>query len=224
MEINQRKTLQKTFLFQNINNKECICLINCISPQVKHFSKNEILLLTGDYVQDIGIILSGTAHAYLENINGSHIIMSNLKPMSIFGEILASTRTHKSPVTIQAMTDITAAFIEYQKVYTMCAIACLAHRTFLQNMLKTLGDKCFDLFDRINILREKTLRSKIMAYLYAMSSNGKTNTVTIPFTKTILADYLLANRSALSKELSKMELDGIISVRGREIMLLKIRK
>ena len=219
MEINQRKILQKSFLFQDINNDECIGLINCLAPQVKHFSKNEILLMAGDFVHHIGIILCGTAHVHLENVNGSHITMSTLKPMRVFGEALASTRTHKSPVTIHAMTDVTAAFIEYQKVYSMCVIACAAHRTFLQNMLKTLGDKCFDLFDRINIVREKSLRSKIMAYLYALSDSGKINTVKIPFTKTILADYLLVNRSALSKELRKMENDGIISVNGRIITL-----
>ena len=68
-------------------------------------------------------------------------------------------------------------------------------------------------------MREKTLRSKILAYLFALSDGGKTTTVTIPFTKTVLADYLLANRSALSKELSKMGRDGLIGVNGREVLL-----
>jgi DNA-binding MarR family transcriptional regulator len=36
----------------------------------------------------------------------------------------------------------------------------------------------------------------------------------------MLADYLLANRSALSKELRKMERDGFITVNGRKIELL----
>jgi len=39
----------------------------------------------------------------------------------------------------------------------------------------------------------------------------------IPFTKVMLADYLLANRSALSKELRKMENDGLITVNKRVI-------
>ena len=193
--------------------------ITCLSTQVKHFSKNDILLSTGDFVHQIGIVLSGTACAYLEHINGSQTIMSTLTPMSVFGEALVTTRTHKSPVTIHAMTDTTAVFIEYQKVYSMCATACKAHRVLLQNLLESLGNKCFYLFDRINILREKTLRSKIMAYLYTLSDNGEAATVTIPFSKTMLADYLLANRSSLSKELRKMESDGLIVVTGRVVEL-----
>ena len=221
MEVNHRAVLQKAVLFQDIGDDEFPNLINCLSIQVKHFSKNEIILLTGDSVHHIGIILAGTACAYLENVNGSQTLISNLTPMKVFGEVLVSTRTHKSPVTVYASSDVTTAFIDYQNVYSMCAAACPAHRILLQNMLKTIGDQYFYLFDRIAILREKSLRSRIMAYLYTLSGRGKATVVTIPFTKTLLADYLLANRSAVSKELCKMERDGIISVKGREIKLIK---
>ena len=221
MELSIRTILQKSVLFRDIGDEECSNLINCISPRVKQFAKNEIIILTGDSVTHIGIILIGTACAYIEHISGSQTIMSNLTPMSVFGEILVSTRTHKSPVTVYATSDVTAAFIEYQKVYSMCATACAAHRVFIQNLLKAIGDKYFLLFDRINILREKTLRARILTYLYALSEGGEKKTVTIPYTKTMLASYLLANRSALSKELRKMEHDGIIAVNGRKIEITK---
>ena len=224
MEACHREILQKSLLFQDINDEECANLINCLSPQKKYFSKNEAILLTGDSVHHIGIVLAGNACAYLEHVDGSQTLISNLTPLSVFGEVLVSTRTHKSPVTVYATSDVTAAFIEYRKVYSMCVTACVSHRMFLQNMLKTIGDKYFYLFDRINILSEKKLRSRIMAYLYALSSRGKDNAVTIPFTKTMLADYLLVNRSALSKELRKMENDGVISVNGREIKLIIERR
>ena len=223
MDIRHIKTLQKTFLFQGINDDESMNLISCLSPQVKSFSKNKILLLTGDSVHHIGIILSGTACAYLEHINGSQTIMSTLTPKSVFGEVLVSTRTQKSPVTVYATSDITAAFIEYKEIFSMCATACAVHRVFMQNLMKVIGDKYFSLFDRINILREKSLRSRIMAYLYSLSDRGKSVTVTIPCTKTMLADYLLVNRSALSKELRRMEDDGVIVFNGRKIELIFLK-
>ena len=219
MELSQKRIMQKALLFQNMGNDEYEALIGCLSPQVKHFSKNEIILLAGDFVYHIGIILTGTACAYLEHVSGSETLISNLSAMSMFGEILVSTRSHKSPVTIYATSDVTVVFIEYEKIYSKCATACAAYKILLHNMLQTIGDKYFNLFDRIAILREKTLRSKIMAYLYTLSDGGETARVKIPFTKTMLADYLLANRSALSKELRKMESDGLITVNGREIEL-----
>jgi len=219
MEKSHMAALRKAYLFQDMNEKDFSILINCLSPNVKHYSKNEIIFLTGEYVPYISIILSGTAHAYLEHINGSQTVMSILEPMRVFGEIIASTHTQISPVTVCAISDVSAVFIEFQKVCSMCAAACAVHRTLLQNMLRFIGDKYFYSFDRMNVLREKSLRSKIMAYLYTLSGNGRTTTVTIPFTKTMLADYLLANRSALSKELRKMENDGLITVNRREVIL-----
>jgi len=212
--------LRKAELFSRIASSHGHKLISCLSPHIRHYEKGEIILLSGDTIRHMGILLSGTAHAYLEHIDGSQIIMSRLKPMSVFGEILVSTRTHKSPVTIYATSDVAIAFIQYEGMLNLCPSACAAHSMFIQNMLKAMGDKYFRLFDRINILREKTLRDKILAYLFTLSDRGNTAKITLPLTKTMLADYLLANRSALSKELRKMEDEGIISVKGREIELL----
>jgi len=220
MDLNYMRIMKKSPLFQNLNDDEYETLIKCLSPRVKHYAKNEILLLTEDFVQHVGVVLAGTACAYLDHVNGSQTLISSLPTLSVFGEVLISTRANKSPVTICAESDVTSAFIESQKIYSMCEITCPLHRIFLHNVLTIIGDKYFQLFDRISVLREKTLRSKIMAYLYSLSGNGVINTVEIPFSKTILADYLLVNRCALSKELNKMECDNLIVVEGREIELL----
>jgi len=221
MEVLARNILKNAKLFQDMRDIERDSLISCLSPQVKHYIKNEIIIMSGDTVQSIGIILTGTASAYTEDINGNRTIMSDLTPMSVFGEILVSTRIHKSPVTVYATSDVTAAFFEYQKIYSTCAMACEAHRIFIQNILQAIGDKYFLMFDRINILRQKTLRARLLAYFYILSGRGETPTVTIPYTKTMLAEYLLVNRSALSKELHKMEQDGLITINGRKIWLKK---
>jgi len=220
MEPNIKKALKKSTLFQGVGDEEYSNLISCLSPHVKHFAKNEIIIMTGESVTHIGVILSGTARAYTENISGSQTIMANLTPMSVFGEILVSTRTHKSPVTVYATSDVTAAFIDYQKVYSMCATACTAHRILITNILQAIGDKYFLLFDRINILREKRLRPRLKEYVYESSGRGEKTVVTIPDSKTMLANYLLVNRSALSKEFRKMEQDGIIAFYGRKVELL----
>ena len=217
--MNHISTLHKSALFADINPGAFESLISCLSPSIRQFSKNEILLITGDTVRHIGIVISGTARAYLEHADGSQTIISNLTPTSVYGEILVSTRTHKSPVTVYAMGDVAVALIEYERIFSICARACETHRVFLQNMLSTIGDKYFRLFDRINILREKTLRAKILAYLHTLR-DGNAAFVTIPFSKTILAGYLMANRSALSKELRKMENEGIIALDGRKVEFL----
>jgi len=204
-------------LFRGIEKDSAQKLISCLSPRVKQYAKNEIILMTGDTVRHIGIILTGSANAYISHIDGTQTLMSSFTAMSVFGEILVSIQNHKSPVTIYAASDVTAAFIEYDRVFSICSQACGAHSLFIQNLLRVISEKYFRIFDRINILREKTLREKILAYLHGLSHQKGAVMVTLPFSKTMLADYLLANRSALSKELRKMEDEGLIVVNGREV-------
>ena len=220
MNANQLSILKKADLFQGMNNKEFTSLINCFSPQVRYFSKGELVILAGYPVSRIGIILSGNAVAFSEHIDGNQTIMANLVTSSVFGDALSGTKTRKSPVTICAITDITVAFIEYDHILSMCSCGCSVHKMLLQNLLKSISDKCFALFDRINILRERTLRQRIEAYLRKLTNGEELTEVTLPFTKTMLADYLLANRSALSKELSKMQREGLIEVKGRRIRII----
>ena len=62
----------------------------------------------------------------------------------------------------------------------------------------------------MDFLSQRTLREKLMSYLSdAAEKNGKVN-FTIPYSRQELADYLHVDRSALSRELSKMRRDGVI--------------
>ena len=59
-----------------------------------------------------------------------------------------------------------------------------------------------------------------MSYLNAMSLQKGTKEFDIPFDRQQLADYLNLERSALSKELGRMQKEGIISTRKRHFKLL----
>ena len=59
-----------------------------------------------------------------------------------------------------------------------------------------------------------------MSYLNAMSLQKGTKEFDIPFDRQQLADYLNLERSALSKELGKMQKEGIISTRKSHFKLL----
>jgi len=219
MNATQLVELQETFLFRGLDHADYSTLIQRLAPKTKSFAKGETIYLQGSPVQHVGVVLTGTARGYLEHVDGQRTIMAEFERLSVFGEVLVSTRTHKSPVTISALTAVTAAFIEYNRIFSASATACAGHSLFVQNLLKALGDKFFQLFDRINLLREKPLRNRIMAYLLSLR-DGEATCVQLPHSKTWLAEYLLVNRSALSHELHQMARDQLITVSGRDIQLL----
>ena len=62
--------------------------------------------------------------------------------------------------------------------------------------------------DRIEILTNKTIRDKLLAYFKIYSQNKSVN---LPFSLTDLADYLAVNRSAMTRELKNLKEEGFIA-------------
>ena len=59
-----------------------------------------------------------------------------------------------------------------------------------------------------------------MAYLNSVSLQNGSDEFDIPFDRQQLADYLNVERTALSKELGKMQKDGLITAKKKHFILL----
>lgn len=65
----------------------------------------------------------------------------------------------------------------------------------------------------------KSLRERLLSYFSEQALEHGSSHFSIPFNRQQLADYLAVNRSAMSKELSKMQEDGLIAYRKNEFTL-----
>ena len=68
----------------------------------------------------------------------------------------------------------------------------------------------------MRILSQKSLRDRVYIYLSSLPKD-KNGYVKIPFTQTALAEYLGVNRSALSRELGRMQNEGLLVIDGRKM-------
>ena len=96
-----------------------------------------------------------------------------------------------------------------------------ARQRLLQNLVRTISDKYFLLSRRVDLLVMKTLRAKVCAYLLSEAEQQGSMTFTIPFSRIQLADYLNCDRSALSRELSLMQRDGLLDTYRSSFKLLE---
>ena len=96
-----------------------------------------------------------------------------------------------------------------------------AHQRVLQNLVRTISDKYFLLSRRVDLLLLKSLRAKVCAYLLSEAEQQGSMTFTIPFSRIQLADYLNCDRSALSRELSTMQKEGLIDTYRSSFKLLE---
>lgn len=206
----------KSRLFHNIDNATIPEMLTNLSGDFVTFKKGQVLLREHTSTDRLGIILSGSADATHLTLDGRRTTAAHLNPSSVYGDALAANKGTKSPVTVTALeNNTTVLLIPYEKILEY------GSSTLCRNLTSLLADKYFEQHRRIDFMLCPDLRSKILSYLCSFDNAEAGKVFDIPFNREQLAEYLNANRSALSRELSRMKSDGIIDYHGNSFKLLK---
>ena len=71
-------------------------------------------------------------------------------------------------------------------------------------------------------IKPKKIRERVSYYLSGLASSLGTTEFDIPFNREQFADYLNVDRTALSKELSNMQSEGLIEFKKNHFKLLEL--
>ena len=211
--------LQTLPLFQGMDKdriQKIILLSGCF---IRNYRKGNYIYFENDPIDCMGLILQGHVYMTKDNAWGEKTILVRMGKGELFGENFACSHSRNASVTFYAPEAAKVLFIPYRRL-----LSCAGEKEVLpliENLISMMTDKAQKLMLKSSIVSQKTLREKICAFLSAEAERQGTLTFTIPYSREDLADYLSANRSALSRELSAMEKDGLIRVHGREFELLK---
>ena len=210
--------LKHNDLFNGIILSDFEKMITCLSPIRKKFNKAETILNTGDRVDCIYIILSGSVKVVKNTIDGKENILTELSTSEIFGEVFSCANILHSPVTVISLGESEVLFLDYKKSITSCQSICSYHSKLILNMLKLLANKNIMLHQKIELISKRTTRERLL--LYFDLNRGLKKKFTIPHNRENLSSYLCVDRSAMSNELSKMQKEGIIKYNKNQFEIL----
>ena len=206
--------LQTTTLFAGLSAAELSTLLSRLGGSVRSYGKGEALVLAGEPSRRVGIVLSGELEAYRPAPGGVRIPIAQVEPGGVFGDVLGGSSL-SSPVTVLAAAPCEVLLLPYERL--LLSDGSPAH----QRVVRTISDKYFSLSRRIDLLVMKSLRAKVAAYLLSEAARAHSLTFSIPFSRIQLADYLNCDRSALSRELSTMQKEGLIDTYRSSFKLLE---
>jgi len=202
------ETVKNNPLFAGIAYSDFELMLSCLSAKTAAYKKDDIVLLSGDAVNFVGLVLSGGVKVIKEDMEGRVAILTELSVSDMFGEVFACAGIDHSPVTVQASEATEILFINYKRIITSCTSACPFHTKLIENMLKLVAAKSLMLNQKIEILSKRTTREKLLAFFDMQ--RGAARKFTIPYNREELAGFLCVDRSAMSNELGKMRDEGII--------------
>lgn len=202
--------LQKTLLFRTISEEEIMPLLLALQYRTTLFEKGETILSAGFIADSIGLIVSGGADIQLNDEWGNRTILSHISEGQYFAETYAMLDHAMLPVDVVATEDSKVLFLKADALKQDMPETDAQIAKMRSNMLSLALKKNLALSGRIFHTAPKTIRGKVLAYLTTEARQAGTEIFDIPFDRQQLADYLNLDRTALSKELSKMKKDGLI--------------
>lgn len=203
--------LAGTMLFQGIREHEIEAMLTCFSAEERTYGKDAYIYRAGDVTGRLGVVMEGAVNIIKDDVWGNRKIIENIGGGQIFGETYACLKGEPLMVDVQASERSRILFMDVNRILTTCSSSCDFHNRLIRSLMYVLAGKNLMLTKKMDIITPKSLRERVMVYLSQESVKQGCRTVTVPFNRQQMADYLSVDRSALSAELSRMQRDGGIS-------------
>lgn len=208
MNINELGT---TGLFKGIDTADTKTMLTCLGCIQRQYKKGESIYHSGDFADSAGFVITGGVYIEQTDIWGNQNILSHAGSGELFAEAYASVPDEPLMVNVVASADADILFLQINKILSVCPSGCAFHSRLIKNLLAVISGKNLLLTRKINHITPKSIRGRVVAFLSDQAKIHGRLTFDIPFNRQHLADYLCVDRSALSKELGKMQQEGLIS-------------
>ena len=216
-----KQELEISPLFQDISYEEYSRLLTCFQAVQKSFRSDDLIYDFSSPQNDaVGIVERGCAALIRIDEEGVATVMEELGPGGVFGRTLAFAGASGDSLQVVCRTPCDVLFIDYPHILKRCENACNHHSVLVQNMLRLMSDKAQALSQRVDVLSRRSIREKLLCYFRQLSERAGSNTFTLPFSLSTLADYIATDRSAMMRELKRLREEGAIRSDGRQFTLL----
>lgn len=195
-------------LFKGISPKELETLLPKLKIHTREYQKGEVIYHAGDKTEQMGILVNGKIQIETTDLWGTHYILQELQPKSMFAYYYMYLAEESIMVDMVSTENSVVVFLDADTIYKISA----NNPIVIKNLLMICAKQNLDLSRKIYHTSYKTIRGRLRAYLSYEALRQKNTTITIPFDRQSLADYLNVDRSALSNELSKMQKEGLLEV------------
>ena len=213
------RQLQMSMLFRGMTEPEIIKALQALEAHEKRYEKGATLLIAGTITERMGLVLEGSVTIESNDAWGNRTIISHVGKGQVFAETYALMKNEPMLVDVTASEDCRILFLRSSRIQSLNSSLESWALKYITNLLTISMHKNLILSGRSFHTAPKTIRGRVMAYLNSVSLQRRSREFDIPFDRQQLADYLNLERSALSKELGKMQREGLISCRKNHFII-----
>ena len=208
-------------LFHGLDGREYSSALESLMAKECSYEKDEVILPGGEINERMGLVVEGSVRVESNDVWGNRTILSHVEKGGSFAETYALLKDEPMLVDVVANETCQILFLRIGSMEKLTEDNATWRIKLIGNLLEISSQKNLQLSERSFHTAPKNIRGRVMAYLNAVSMKKRKTAFDIPFDRQQMADYLNVERTALSKELSKMQRDGIIQVKRNHFEILK---
>ncbi len=201
-----------------MNQEEIEASLKILCATANSYEKNTIIA-SSCQLKRFGLVLTGMVQVSFTDIDGNAVLMASVEEGDTFGESMCWLQMEEIPVTITAFEDTSLLWLSPDSLRNNDSSPFI--RDLRNRFISMLASKTLAMNNRIQVLSKPTIRQRIITYLSQCKNLYGSNVFAIPLDRETLAMYLGVNRSALSRELSAMQSEGIIEFYKNSFKILK---
>jgi CRP/FNR family transcriptional regulator len=217
VKLNPGQTLAKVAIFSGLADAELGFLAQRAVP--RHFSAGQSVFGEGDPCAGMYVVESGHIRIFKCSAGGREQVLSIDGPGSSIAE-LPVFDGGSYPASGAALDEVTVLFVSKQDFQALC----LAHPQVALKVLGVVGARLRRLVGIIEELSFTTVRHRLASFLLRLAQNEGKRTahgveITLAVSNQELASQIGTVRELVSRNLSRLQADGIIKIDGRSMVI-----
>lgn len=221
-ETNSEALLKRVPLFSNLSEQEFAFLTSHLVQ--RKYAAGELIFSEGDPCTGLYVVRAGNVRIFKSSAGGREQVLSIDGPGSSIAELPVFDGGNY-PASAQAVNDCTLFFFSRQDFQSLC----LQYPQVALKVLKVIGSRLRKLVGIIEELSFTTVRHRLIALLVRLGKsegtrNGDAVSLTLPFNNSELAAQIGTVRELISRNLSRLQSEGLIEVDNRDLKITSIKR
>lgn len=219
-DVDVKTILKKVQMFHGLTENEIDYLSNRAS--VKHYEHNQIVFTEGEPCTGLYVVADGTIRIFKTSANGREQVLGVEGPGSSVAE-LPVFDGGSYPATVSSLSKSKLIFISRKDFQALV----MEHPEVALKVLKVVGARLRRLVNIIEELSFTTVRHRLAAHLLRLAKTEGTKSAdgiafTMPGSQQELASHIGTVRELVSRNLSRLQAEGILSLEGKSILVTDI--
>lgn len=183
--------------------------------KTKEYKKGQYIANQGDKIKYLYVLMTGSARTEMVSESSNILFIETINAPSSIASAFLFSENDRFPVDVVALNNTIVLLITKEHITELLG----KYQFFMQSFLSYNSNRINFLSARLKYMPIKTIKGKIAAYILQNSVNNKFE---LENSITQLADYFAVARPSLSRSLSEMAADNIITFKNNEGEILNL--